>query len=178
MIEFNDVRGNRVRLKFNKNAFSSPPQHALVICSFKNSWLLTKHKKRGIEFPGGKAEKGETIEETALREVFEETGAVLKAFCYIGEYEVREGEDSFVKAIFYGEVEEFQKKQSYLETEGPVLIEGDILTLRHNPEYSFIMKDMVVEKSIFYIREVLKEGLLNGCHATLKKNHNKVRTRF
>lgn len=170
MIEFNDIRGNMVRLEFKKNAFSSPPQHALIICSFKNNWLLTNHKKRGFEFPGGKAENGETIEETALREVFEETGAVLKALYYIGEYEVREGEHCFVKAIFYGEVEEFKQKESYLETEGPVLIDGDILTLRHGLEYSFIMKDMVVEKSISYIREAVKEGLLNECYAPLEES--------
>lgn len=161
MIEFNDIRGNKVRLEFKKNAFSSPPQHVLVICSYKNNWLLTNHKKRGFEFPGGKAEEGETMEETALREVFEETGALLKALCYIGEYEVMEADHSFVKAVFYGEVEEFKKKQSYLETKGPVLIDGDILTLRHGSDYSFIMKDMVVEKSILYLREALQKGLLN-----------------
>lgn len=169
MIEFNDLNKNRVLLEFKKSAFSTPPQHVLVICFYKNNWLLTKHKKRGLEFPGGKAEEGETIEETALREVFEETGAVLKNLSYIGEYEVSEGDHTFVKAIFYGEAEKLEKKESYLETEGPVLIEGDILKLRHGEDYSFIMKDMVIEKSILYIKEAMEEGLLEAGQFLLKE---------
>ena len=46
-----------------------------VICRFYQQWLLTKHKIRGWEFPGGKKEEGETLEEAAIREVEEETGA-------------------------------------------------------------------------------------------------------
>lgn len=151
MIEFKDVSGNRVRLAFKKNAFTVPPRHVLVICRYNHYWLLTKHKQRGLEFPGGKAEPGETIEEAAIREVFEETGAILKVLRYIGEYEVSDGKEAFVKAVFYGEAEAVKKKAGYLETEGPVLLGGNILAMRHGPHFSYIMKDQVIEKSILYI---------------------------
>ena len=53
--------------------------------------------------------------------------------------------NSFVKAIFYGEVETLSTKETYLETNGPILIGGDLLSLRFQDDYSFIMKDRVVE---------------------------------
>ncbi len=153
MIEFQDVNGNTVRLEFKKNAFSIPPRHVLVICRYKNKWLLTRHKKRGLEFPGGKAEDGETVEEAAVREVFEETGAVIHELRYLGEYEVSTGKETFVKAIFYGEADAILDRDSYCETEGPVLLEGNILDLRRGPDFSFIMKDQVIEKSLRLIKE-------------------------
>lgn len=157
MIEFEDVCGNRVRLAFGKHAFSVPPRHVLVICRYQNKWLLTRHKERGLEFPGGKAEEGETIEEAAVREVFEETGAVINELRYLGEYEVCTGKEHFVKAIFYGEADKILDRAGDYETEGPVLIEGNILEMRFGPDFSFIMKDQVIEKSLQRIRDSIPE---------------------
>ena len=52
-------------------------RHVLVVLKYKDKWLLTQHSNRGIEFPGGKAEEGETIEEAAIRETIEETGVTI-----------------------------------------------------------------------------------------------------
>lgn len=151
---FTDANGGVVKLAFEKNAFSIKPAHVLVICKLGEKWLLTNHKKRGFEFPGGKVEQGETLEEAAKREVLEETGATLDELLYIGEYEVTFDGETFVKAIFYGNISKIEDKTDYLETKGPVLIAGDILKLRWKDEYSFIMKDEVVEKSIRKIQEI------------------------
>jgi 8-oxo-dGTP diphosphatase len=150
---FNDAKGATIRLSFSRHSFKQEPKHVLVICKKGNGWLLTKHKKRGLEFPGGKAEYGETIEMAAIREVWEETGGHLAMLDFIGEYEVSEKDAAFVKAIFYGEMKEMEEKADYLETAGPVLIDGDILTLRWGQEYSFIMKDQVVEKALLEIEK-------------------------
>lgn len=151
METFIDANGGVVKFSFSPHAFDKQPEHVLVICKKDKEWLLTNHKKRGLEFPGGKLEKGETLEEAARREVLEETGAILKQLELIGEYEVTLNEKTFVKAIFYGEVERVGENLHYYETEGPVLIEGNILDLRWGDEYSFIMKDEVVERSILRI---------------------------
>lgn len=145
METFQDVNGNTVQLSFQKDFFAESSQHVLVICSFYGQWLLTKHKVRGLEFPGGKREIGETLEEAAVREVYEETGARLKTIEWIGDYQVSDEIQSFVKTIFYGEVESLEQKKDYFETEGPVLIGGDLLSLRLQDDYSFIMKDKVIE---------------------------------
>src|SRR6476620_2328130 len=138
MKTFKNEKVRTVKLSFLIYSFSKQADHGFVSCRFFDQWLLTKHKERGWEFPGGKREPGETIEEAAIREVEEETGAKLKTLHFIGEYEVTDKENSFVKAIYYAEVE-------VLSTNGPILIGGDLLSLRFQDHYSFIMKDRVVE---------------------------------
>jgi len=151
---FKDSQGKNVHLSFKRDSFSKKPEHVLVICRYNGEWLLTKHKARGLEFPGGKRENNETLEEAAYREVKEETGAVLKDLIYIGEYEVKEVDCSFVKAIYYGVVAHLENEQNYYETDGPVLVDDTLLETRFSSHYSFIMKDLVIEKSIHYIMEM------------------------
>ncbi|MDR4948952.1 RNA deprotection pyrophosphohydrolase [Neobacillus cucumis] len=153
MNEFLDYYGNKIELAFCPDAFNMKAMHVLVICQFKNRWLLTKHKLRGLEFPGGKVESGETLEEAARREVFEETGAVLSDLQFIAEYKVNDTKGAFAKAVFWGKVDKVEKTQTYFETNGPVEVEGDLLQLRFADEYSFIMKDQVIEECLRYINK-------------------------
>ncbi|WP_071393769.1 RNA deprotection pyrophosphohydrolase [Bacillus tuaregi] len=148
MDTFIDYNGGTVTVSFQRDAFLQRAKHVLVICRFSNQWLLTKHKIRGWEFPGGKKEENETLEEAARREVEEETGALIQSLQFIGEYEVNTGENSFVKAIYYAEADSLEPKKDYLETNGPVLIGGDLLSLRFQDSYSFIMKDKVMELAL------------------------------
>ncbi len=154
METFKDYNGGTVKLSFKQHSFAQKPEHVLVICKMNDKWLLTNHSVRGLEFPGGKVEQGESLEEAGRREVLEETGAIMKELRFIGEYEVSHINSSFVKAIFYGEIERIEEKDDYFETAGPVFIEGDILKLRKGPQFSFIMKDDVIEKSIKRIAQL------------------------
>lgn len=153
MIVFADQNGAMVKIANTRDSFAKKAEHVLVICRFYNQWLLTKHKRRGWEFPGGKREPGETLEEAAIREVEEETGAIVKSLDYLGEYEVTNEKGSFVKAIFFAEIESMEAKEDYFETDGPVLLSGDILSLRFQEQFSFIMKDQVVENAVKKIME-------------------------
>ncbi|MGJ7912918.1 RNA deprotection pyrophosphohydrolase [Neobacillus sp. LXY-1] len=152
MKQFFDDRGNLVELSFDAHSFPEEPKHVLVISQWDEDWVLTNHKERGLEFPGGKREQGESLEEAARREAFEETGAVFDTLTYIADYRVMDENGSFVKAVFWGKVTELKKTDGYYETNGPVIIKGDLLQLRFGAEYSFIMKDQVVEECIKYIQ--------------------------
>ncbi|MBT2657014.1 nucleoside triphosphatase YtkD [Bacillus sp. ISL-18] len=156
MKKFFDCNGNTVELRFGHNVFNMKPKHVLVICQFENSWFLTNHKMRGLEFPGGKVENGETLEEAARRETFEETGAILGDLQSIAEYKVNDTEGAFVKAVFWGMVDRVEQTNAYYETNGPVAVEGNILELRFADEYSFIMKDQVIGECINYIQQLKK----------------------
>ena len=155
---FLDQNGNQIELSFSRGSFGEAARHVLVICQYEDKWLLTKHRVRGLEFPGGKCESGETIEQAAHREVYEETGALINSLKWIAEYKVTDTKGSFLKGVFYAQVKNIDITDSYYETEGPVLIEGDLLMVRYENEYSFIMKDRVIEECLRYIHtKPLKE---------------------
>ncbi|WP_147532697.1 RNA deprotection pyrophosphohydrolase [Bacillus marasmi] len=157
MEQFLDEHGCTVQLAFKQHSFEQSSGHVIVICSYSDKWLLTSHKERGWEFPGGKIEKGETPEQAAVREVFEETGGVLENFFPLGEYQVSNGNSKFVKTIFYGKIKKLVKKDDYLETNGPVFEMGNILEERFQAKYSFIMKDDVIKKSLEYLETLKSE---------------------
>lgn len=151
MEKFSDILGNKVELSFSSNAFEQEAKHVFVICRYLDHWLLTKHSVRGLEFPGGKVEPGESLKEAAMREVYEETGATLEELSQIAEYRVFDEKNIFVKAVFWGKIKSVHKMNSYYETKGPVLVKGNLLDLRFGEEYSFIMKDEVVAECMKYI---------------------------
>lgn len=157
MYKFIDQNGSQVTLTFQREAFPIKAQHVFVICRYQGKWLMTDHSKRGLEFPGGKLEAGETIEEAAKREVWEETGGIIETISFLGEYQVTELSSApFVKAIMYAEVQELETKSDYLETKGPILLEGELLPQLHTTRFSFIMKDKVVPLAL---EQLKKQGV-------------------
>lgn len=146
MKEFIDCNGQKVQFFDEPEKFSDVINHVLIICQIKDKWLLTNHKSRGLEFPGGKVEKGESLEEAAKREVWEETGAILKELTALGTYKVFDAKGSFSKKVFLGVVDHIERTKNYLETDGPVLIdEHQLHKERYEGHYSFIMKDQVLD---------------------------------
>lgn len=152
MHTFTDFYENEVTFSFSDHPFSKEPKHVLVICRYENNWLLTNHKERGLEFPGGKVEYFESAEQGAIREVKEETGAMLNSLDYIGQYYVDGKRDQVVKNVYYGDVKELIDQPTYYETIGPVLVSHLPIDMRENDLYSFIMKDDVVQLAVEHVK--------------------------
>ncbi|CAD2074927.1 NUDIX domain-containing protein [Phocicoccus pinnipedialis] len=136
---FTDSLGTRVELRFDE---SIEARHILVIPTFNGKYVFTRHKKRGVEFPGGKLEDRETIYDAVCRELFEETGAKVKTITYLGTYTVYD-EEPFNKAAYKVEVDAFIEKCDYHETLGPVLYEH--LEDIHEKDKSILLKDPCIQ---------------------------------
>ncbi len=150
---FTDFYRNEVKLSFDKEPFSKNPKHVWVICYYEGKWLLTKHRTRGIEFPGGKVERGETAEEAAYREVMEETGAEIKTLRYVAQYFVAGKAGQIIKNVYFAEIDKLLDQAHYYETEGPVLLEQLPANIKSNEQFSFMMKDEVLVRSLDFIEK-------------------------
>ncbi|WP_408007314.1 RNA deprotection pyrophosphohydrolase [Pseudalkalibacillus sp. A8] len=148
---FEDFYKNTVELSFTNHPYSLTPKHVWVICRFKGQWLLTEHPRRGIEFPGGKVEKGESAEKAAVREVFEETGATVDALTYLGQYRVKGKGGTIIKNVYFATIDKIKLKAHYFETNGPILMKHLPESLKDNDKFSFMMKDGVLARSMEYI---------------------------
>ncbi|KMM37303.1 RNA deprotection pyrophosphohydrolase [Guptibacillus hwajinpoensis] len=150
---FTDYYHNQVTYSFKDHPYSSEPKHVWVICRLDEKWLLTEHSRRGIEFPGGKVEEGETAEDAAVREVYEETGGVVRNLRYVGQYRVEGKGGTIIKNVYYADIERLVDKNDYMETRGPVLLKHLPKELHLNERFSFMMKDQVLPYSLEYLNQ-------------------------
>lgn len=79
--------------------------YAVIMARYKEKWIFVRHKDRNTwEIPGGHREENEDINNTASRELFEETGAKffdIKPVCI---YSVDNGEGETFGQLFCAEI--------------------------------------------------------------------------
>jgi len=101
------------KVQFYDKVEDSLLRFAVIIARTGNKWVFCKHRERDTyEVPGGHREPGETIDDTAGRELYEETGAVRYTLEPVCVYSVTSpdnfgGQESF-GMLYYAEIEDFE----------------------------------------------------------------------
>lgn len=120
---FYDKKGHPVYLTFSSSQFIPDARHVLIFAlTGDGGVILTKHKTRGWEVPGGKVEPGESPEEAAHRELLEETGVKVAGLSLIGQYRINQKDvnQQIVKNIYRGTVVEKGDIPEGFETESSI----------------------------------------------------------
>lgn len=134
-----------LEVKFYDEADDKLLKFAVIITRSAGKWVFCKHRERDTyEVPGGHREKGECIDDTARRELYEETGAVQFTIKPVCVYSVIAGEgdartETFGK-LYFAEVSQFEE-QLHSEIEKIILTD----TLVENWTYPLIQPKLLAE---------------------------------
>ena len=71
----------------------------------KERWVFVRHRERSTwEMPAGHIEKGETADQAARRELFEETGTIDSTLRYLCDYQVSLGEKTESGRLYFANI--------------------------------------------------------------------------
>lgn len=104
-------------VRFYDTAEDHLVKFAVILAKSGGKWVFCKHKERStLEVPGGHREPGETVDETAVRELREETGAAdfhIRPICI---YSVaRDDAGESFGGLYFAEISEFEELHSEIE---------------------------------------------------------------
>ena len=137
-----------VQVSFYEQVEDELLKFAVIISKTNGKWVFCKHKTRDTyEVPGGHREMGETIFETAERELREETGAIdfnISPICVYsvkGKTKVNEKiDDESFGMLFYANIFSFEKElHSEMEK---IVITNDLVD---NWTYPLIQPKLIAE---------------------------------
>lgn len=136
-----------LEVKFYDQVEDNLLKFAVIISKTEGKWVFCKHKDRDTyEVPGGHREFGESIMDTARRELMEETGATefnIKPICVYsvkGKTRVNENaDDESFGMLFIADIVSFEELHSEIEE---ILI-TDILV--ENWTYPLIQPKLIEE---------------------------------
>ena len=136
-----------LEVKFYDQVEDNLLKFAVIISKTEGKWVFCKHKDRDTyEVPGGHREFGESIMDTAKRELMEETGATefdIKPICVYsvkGKTRVNENaDDESFGMLFIADIVSFEELHSEIEE---ILITD---TLVENWTYPLIQPKLMEE---------------------------------
>lgn len=115
-----------IEVKFFDTADDSLLKFAVIMARYKDGWLFCRHKQRTTwEIPGGHREPGEAIEDTAKRELFEETGAAAFDLRQIGAYGVCADGVTTHGMLYYADVQTLGELPPEMEI-GEIMVSDEL----------------------------------------------------
>ncbi len=106
-----------MEVKFYDTVDDTLLKFAVIIAKAKGKWVFCKHRERDtFEIPGGHREPGEAIDDTAVRELQEETGAkdfTIKPVCVYsvtGKNRVNDTGEEMYGMLYSADISGFEKE--------------------------------------------------------------------
>ncbi|MEX1377979.1 MAG: HAD-IA family hydrolase [Eubacteriales bacterium] len=131
----------------NKSEKATEHKFAVIVSRYRGRWVFCRHKDRvTYEVPGGHVEPGESADEAAKRELYEETGAVDFEISRITEYGVHIDGQTNYAVLYYAEIKKMGELPP-LEIAETILLDD----FPQNPTYPFIQARL-----FSYVKNYLK----------------------
>lgn len=106
-----------MEVKFYETVDDALIKFAVIIAKYGDKWIFCKHKERDtLEVPGGHREAEERIDDTAKRELFEETGAkdfTIEPVCVYsvsGKNRANEIGNEMFGMLYFARITEFEEE--------------------------------------------------------------------
>lgn len=138
-----------IDVKFFDTVDDSLLKFAVIMARYGNGWLFCRHKQRTTwEIPGGHREPGEAIDDTARRELYEETGAAAFDLKKIGAYGVCSEDEITYGMLYYADVRELRTLPPEMEIDEIMVSDG----LPENLTYPLI-QPALYEKTTEFLKQ-------------------------